>query len=88
MSTEHNNLFFTISYLPNGIPAPDVMTEQEVAEFLRLDTDETSSSATLKYYRDQGLLKGTRIGKYLRYTRQQVLEFLDRLSGRTNKTEI
>ena len=85
MSTEQNYPTLAINYMPDGHPVADVLTEAEVSEFLRLDTDETSSSATLKYYRDKGLLKGIKIGKKLRYTKQEVLSFLDRLSGRTNK---
>ena len=80
MNTKQDNLFSTICYMANGNPAPEVMTEEDVVAFLRLDTDGTGASVTLKYYRDKGLLKGIRIGKKLRYTRREVLRFLDRLT--------
>ena len=81
------NHYCCISYMPNGCPVPEVMSEEEVISFLRLDSDEANPSLTLKYYRDKGLLKGIRIGKKLRYTRQEVLNFLAEQTERSNKTK-
>ena len=72
--------------MPNGSPAPTVMTEQDLITFLRLDTDGSSNPhLTLQYYRDKGLLKPIRIGKSLRYTRFHVMDFLDKQSEWTNR---
>jgi hypothetical protein len=57
--------------------APDVMTEQEAIHFLRLDEDGTAHpEKTLRYYREKKLLTAIRIGKHLRYSRFDLLEFL------------
>ena len=64
-------------YMPNGIPSPEVMTPKEAIHFLRLDeADLKNPATTLQYYRDKGLLKGTKIGKTIRYTKEDLLDFL------------
>jgi hypothetical protein len=83
-----NNEFKYISnicFMPDGQPAPEVLSEQEVIKFLRLDEDGKGCSYTLKYYRDKNLLKGIQIGKNLRYTKQEVLNFLALQTERSNK---
>ncbi|MHC4412566.1 MAG: helix-turn-helix domain-containing protein [Planctomycetota bacterium] len=47
--------------------------------------EQANPKKTLRYYREQGLLKATRIGKRLRYQRKELLIFLDRLTERTEK---
>jgi hypothetical protein len=60
------------------VPCPEVMTEEEVVRFLRLDLiDINDPSQTLAYYRKKGLLRGTQIGKSVRYLRREVERFLD-----------
>jgi hypothetical protein len=67
------------------IPAPEVLTTEEVIQVLRLDIDGPESpEQTLAYYRDKGLLRATRIGKRLRYSRKEILRFLDRQTEVTN----
>jgi len=67
--------------MPNGVPAPEVMTQQEAIHFLRLDEANLKNPATtLQYYRDKGELKGIRIGKTIRYTKQDLLDFLQNQS--------
>ena len=76
------------SVLPGGQGqlCPDLLTEEEAICLLRLDVDGPSNpQKTLRYYREQGLLKATRIGKRLRYQRKELLSFLDRLTERTEK---
>jgi len=76
------------SVLPGGQGqlCPDLLTEKEAICLLRLDVDGPSNpKKTLRYYREQGLLKATRIGKRLRYQRKELLSFLDRLTERTEK---
>ena len=50
------------AFMPDGTPAPFVLTETEAARFLRID-DTKHPQGTLSYYHEKGLLKGTYIGK-------------------------
>lgn len=70
-----NTHYASISFLPDGRPAPAVLTAAEVAEFLRLDG---TGQRALKFWRDTGLLRGVRLGKTLRYRLCDVEAFLDR----------
>jgi len=73
-------------YMPGGTPAPEVMTQQEAIHFLRLDeADLKNPATTLQYYRDQGELTGTRIGKTIRYTREELLHFLRNQTRKQDK---
>jgi hypothetical protein len=68
------------------IPVPELMTEEEAIIFLRLDIDGPSNPAlTLQYYRDQGLLRSTRVGKRLRYQKKELLRFLDLLTEQNDR---
>jgi hypothetical protein len=69
----------TTIYFPNGKPVPEVLTEQETIEFLRLDDGPKHPEMTLQYYRTEGLLRGIRIGRRMRYTKTELLRFLERL---------
>ena len=73
-----------VSYFADGRPVPDLLTEEEAIQFLRLDIDGPKSpQATLKYYRDKGLLRPTPVGKMNRYQRKEILRFLDTLTRNT-----
>ncbi|HEX3356965.1 MAG TPA: helix-turn-helix domain-containing protein [Tepidisphaeraceae bacterium] len=62
---------------------PDVLTEQEAAKYLRLDLiDVENPAGALNYYRRKGLLRGTQIGKCVRYRRIELERFLDRITER------
>jgi hypothetical protein len=75
---------FTV-YMPCGKPAPELLTEQEAIQFLRLDVDGPAHpEMTLDYYRREGLLKATRVGKRIRYTKSELMVLLDQLTARTN----
>ena len=77
MCTQNDIPYIGPVYMPNGIPAPEVMTAQEACIFLRLDqADLKNPATTLQYYRDKGELKGIRIGKSIRYTKEDLLTFL------------
>ena len=72
-------------YFPSGKPVPPLLTEQETIILLRLDTNGPANPhETLKYYRDEGLLRATRISKKYLYQKKEVLLFLDKLTARTN----
>lgn len=67
------------------VPAPEVLTEEEAIQFLRLDQDGPKNpQITLQYYREQGLLRACQIGKRLRYTKVELLRFLEIMTERTN----
>lgn len=84
MNTDCNTQF-GISFFPNGKPVPDLLTESEAIILLRLDTDGPKyPEQTLQYYREEGLLQATRVGKRLRYTKKELLALLERLTERTN----
>ena len=75
---------YQICYMPDGSPAPEVLTEEETIRFLRLDENKNAAS-TLKYYRNKNLIRGTLIGKKLRYTKKELLNFLSQQTDRTNR---
>lgn len=54
-------------------------TESEAVIYLRIDTiDIKHPEATLQYYREKGLLRGTQIGKAVFYRRVELDPFLAR----------
>jgi len=60
-------------------PCPDVLTEEEAIRYLRLDTVEIKDpGATLRRYRDSGLLRATQLSKRLFYRRVELECFLKR----------
>jgi hypothetical protein len=81
MPFDNKNL--AVAFLPDGRPAPAVLTAEETALFLRLGGN-GKAERTLKYWRDQGLLRGVRLGKTLRYRLCDVEAFLDRKTGTEN----
>ncbi len=67
-----------VSYFADGMPVPGLLTEEEAIKFLRLDDGGTKHpETTLEYYRSEGRLRGTRVGKRLRYLKSELLKFLD-----------
>ena len=77
MNPQDSNIYTGPIYMPDGTPAPEVMTAQETYRFLRLDEANLKNPATtLQYYRDKGILRGTKIGKTIRYTKEDLLDFL------------
>ena len=67
--------------MPDGTPAPAVMLEKDLVRFLRLDELGVKNPAnTLRYYRECGKLKPTRIGGHNVYTLDAVMEFLEKMT--------
>jgi len=63
-------------------PCPELLTEQEAVRYLRLDVDGPARPEfTLRYYREKGLLKATRVGRRLRYRRVELDRLLDALTN-------
>ncbi len=82
---EHN-VISSVSYFASGKPVPEVLTEEETVQFLRIDTTGVKNPhLTLRYYREQGLLQATQIGKKLFYTKQALLQFLTKQTEWTNR---
>ena len=74
------------SYMPDGSPVPDLLTEEEAIKFLRLDQNGLKNPKnTLKYYRDEGLLKATKVGRKCCYQRKELLDFLDRATQEVHR---
>ena len=67
--------------MPDGTPAPYVLTSEEAIKFLRIDTNHTKHpEATLQHYQKEGLLCPITIGKCRKYPLPELLRFIDRLS--------
>ena len=74
-------------YMPDGTPAPYVLTTSEAVKFLRLDMNGSKHpEATLEYYQQEGLLLPITIGKCRKYPLPELLRFIGRLS--TQKKDI
>ena len=75
-----------ISFFDDGTTVPDLLTEQEAIRYLRLDTDGPKHpEATLQHYRQEGILRPTRIGKRLRYIKTELFKFLEEQTERTSE---
>ncbi len=62
-------------------PCPELLTEEEAIRYLRLDVGGSAKpSLTLRYYREKGLLRGTRVGRKLRYRRTELDRLLENLT--------
>ena len=88
-NTNDNSMFEpllrTLAVLPDGnggfTPCPELLTEEEVIRYLRLDSGEAKNPAgTLKRYRDKGQLIAIQVGRRNRYRRQDLDDFLVRKS--------
>ena len=72
-------------YFPGGSPVPVLLTESEAIILLRLDINGPKHpEKTLQHYRQEGILRPTRVGKHLRYTKSELLRFLEEQTERTN----
>lgn len=60
-------------------PCPELLTEEEAIRYLRLDTVNVGDpSATLRRYREMGILRATQVSKRLFYRRVELDRFLER----------
>ena len=88
VKADNNNHYVLVppAVLPDGncgfTPCPELLTEEETIRYLRLDIDGPARPEnTLRYYREKKKLKGTRVGKHLRYTRKSLDEFMEKMTG-------
>lgn len=64
-----------------AMPCPELLTEEEAIRYLRLDIiDVENPEDTLRRYRKQGLVRGTQVGKCVRYRRSELEAFLARIT--------
>lgn len=75
---ERGQVMKSTSFMPDGKPTPDVLTGEEAAEYLRLDGGDVKR--TLARYRRMGLLFGFQIGREVRYRREDLQAFVDRVA--------
>jgi len=73
----NNGTIIASAWMPDGKggwqPVPNIMTPEEAIRYMRIDS--LHPKQTLRYYRGENLLKSTRIGKKIRYTREALDEF-------------
>ena len=60
-------------------PCPEFMTAEEAVRFLRLD-DLKKPEDVLSRLRKDGFLRGTQVGRNIRYLRSELLRCLERLT--------
>ena len=77
ISDNQNQLVIPQAIMPGGLPAPSVMNEAGAIRYLRLDGQKANAAKTLSYYRGQGKLKATKIGKNLLYSRKELDRFVE-----------
>lgn len=63
-----------VVFLPDGRPAPAILTAEETVGLLRLEGEHPER--TLKYWRDERQLTGVRLGRKVRYPLAEVLRFI------------
>lgn len=76
-------MYWLVATLPGDppLPCPELLTEEEAIRYLRLDgIDVEEPAGTLRYYRKQGMLRATQVGKCIRYRRVELDRFLDHLT--------
>jgi hypothetical protein len=79
--SEHNGHFGFIPLMPDGTPVPSVMLEPDLIRFLRLnELGVRNPENTLRYYRERGKLRATKIGNRNCYTVQAALDFLEEMT--------
>ena len=68
-----------VSFMPDGRPAPDLLTEAEAVRYLRLDTVAVKNpSATLRRYREGGALRAVQISKAILYPLAELRKFVEK----------
>lgn len=76
-----NGHFAFVPLMPDGTPAPTVMLEADLIRFLRLrELGVKNPKNTLRYYRERGKLRATKIANRICYTVQAALEFLEEMT--------
>ena len=85
MDNQQSIVYIGTVYFSDGRPAPLVLTEEETTKLLRLENGPRKSKFTLQNYRQKGVLRGTQIGKKVRYSLEEIIMFLKRQTDESNK---
>ena len=81
MSQNNGHFVGFVPLMPDGSPAPTVMLEKDLIRFLRLhELGVKNPVNSLRYYREIGVLKPTRISGRNVYTVESVLDFLKKMT--------
>jgi hypothetical protein len=75
------------AFMPDGTPAPYVLTPELAVIFLQFDGEVKNPENTLKYYREKRMLKGTYYGKRCRYSLKELCDFVDRQTKENRRTK-
>jgi hypothetical protein len=79
--SNNNNHFGLLPLMPDGTPVPSVMLEADLIRFLRLnELGVKNPGNTLRYYRERGKLRATKIGNRNCYTVKAALDFLEEMT--------
>ena len=62
-----------------AVPCPELLTADEAARFMRLD-DLKKPEEVLSRLRKDGLLRGTQVGRNIRYLRSELMHCLEQLT--------
>ncbi len=85
MNNQKDYTYMGPIYMPDGTPAPYIMTAEEAIRFLRIDTNGTKHpEATLQHYQKEGLLCPITIGKCRKYPLPELVRFINELSQLKN----
>ncbi len=76
MSESGNTIYLPSTDSSPAEPAPYVLTEADLVRMLRLDCQDPYQA--IYRYRRRGQLKGTQVGKQVRFLLPDVVKFLDR----------
>lgn len=60
---------------------PALLTEAEAICYLRIDEQKANAHKTLQYYREQKILKSTKIGKNLLYSKIALDQFIEKMTN-------
>lgn len=87
--TVHVTVVASRVVLPDGRggfgPCPELLTEEEAMRYLRLDYKSAEQGRrTLRYYREQGVLRATPVGNRVRYRRSELDVFLKKQTEKHN----
>lgn len=73
----------TMPTMPDGSPAPSLMTEEEAIRFLRIDqTGVRFPRQTFQRYRSSGQIVGKMVGRCVRYPVEELQRFVKELPDR------
>lgn len=61
-------------------PAPELLTGEEAAVYLRVDDMADGGLETLRRYRDSGRLKGVQIGRTMKYRLEDLRRFVQEMA--------